>query len=342
MARYNDMLSIVLRRVFGLIFVLLGVTLATFTISRVIPGDPALLMAGPNATPEIVAKLHEQYGFDRPLGEQYVIYMGGLLRGDLGTSIVTRRPVVSSIVELMPATIELMLCAVVVSLAGGIMLGVLAALYRDTALDHAIRIVAVTGISTPGFWLALLLLFLFYGVLGWAPGFGRFDPLLTEPPAYTGFLLLDSLIALDGPAFASAIGHLALPVLTLSILWIGGLMRLVRGSMIEALSEDYIRTARAYGLPKLMTILSYALPNALIPVLTVFGMELASLIFGSVVIETIFSWPGVGSYVLSSIFALDFPVIMGFTVLASITYVIVNLIVDLLHSAIDPRIRSVG
>ena len=200
----------------------------------------------------------------------------------------------------------------------------------------------VTAISMPGFWIALVLLYLFYGVLGWAPGPGRFDPLLTPPPSVTGFLLVDSLLALDFRAFASAASHLALPAITLAVLSIGAGMRLVRGSMIEALSQDYIRTARAFGLPERKIILSYALKNALLPFITVFGLELASLIFGSVVIESIFSWPGLGSFVLSAIFALDFPVIMGFTVCASVVYVFANLLVDIVYLLLDPRVRGIG
>lgn len=336
------MLGIVARRLIWLVFVLLGVTLLTFVISRVIPGDPALLMAGPDATPDIVEKVRHLYGLDRPLPEQYLGYVEGVLRGDFGTSITTSRPVGQELAAYLPATVELMFCAMILSLVLGIGLGVAAALNRDRPIDHVIRVVSVAGISTPSFWLALLLLLLFYGVLGWAPGPGRLDMSLDLPDPVTGFLLIDSLLAGRADIFSNALAHLALPAVTLAILQVGGAMRLVRGAMIEVLSEDYIRTARAYGLSRAKVVLRYALPNALIPFLTVFGLELAGLIFGSVVIESIFGWPGIGAYVLQAIFGLDFPVIMGFTFMATVAYVTANLLVDLLHAAIDPRVRSVG
>ncbi|MCW3836950.1 ABC transporter permease [Sphingomonas canadensis] len=330
------------QRLLMMIGVLFGVTLITFAISHIVPGDPAQMMAGPRAGAQAVAELRAQLGLDRPLYVQYLSFLGDLLQGDLGTSVVTRRPVLPELLSYFPATVELMLVSLAASVVLGVALGVAAAVYADRWPDHLLRLFAITGVSAPRFVTALLLMLFFYGQLNLLPGGGRLDPALTPPPTVTGMLLIDSLLAGDLVAFGDAALHLALPTLTLAVSTAGGFMRLTRTAMLEALGEDYIRTARAMGLRRSTIILRHALRNALLPLVTVVGMAVGGLLFGSVVVETIFAWPGAGSYVLAATFALDFPVIMGFTVVVSVVYVVTNLIVDLLYLLVDPRIRGVA
>jgi peptide/nickel transport system permease protein len=327
-------------RLLMLVLVMIGVSLITFVISRVIPGDPALLLAGPRATPEMLAQIRTDLGLDAPLAEQYRRYAAALMQGDFGTSLMTRRPVFDEMLGYMPATLELMLSALLVSLLVGVPLGILTALARDRPFDMVVRTTAIIGISTPAFWIGLLLILVFYGRLGLLPGSGRLDIGLAPPPHVTGLFLVDGILSGDWLVVRSAFNHLLLPTLTLALASIGLVVRIIRSSMIEVLGEDHIRTARAYGLPRRRIVLRYATPNALIPFVTVLGLELASLLFGSVIVESVFAWPGVGSYVLSAILNLDFPVIMGFTILASIVYVLANLLVDLAYLLIDPRLRE--
>lgn len=326
------------RRVVFLIAVVIGVTMITFALSRVAPGDPARMIAGPRASTELVESIREDLGLDRPLPEQYLRYAGELLEGDLGLSIQTGRPVAAELVRRIPATLELMLCTLIVTLCLGIPLGAVAAAYKDRWPDQIIRGASALAISTPAFWLALLLLFLFYQNLDWAPAGGRIDG--APPSSVTGFYLIDALLAGDLPALADALHHLALPVLTLSLISAGSVVRIIRASMLDVLSEDYIRTARANGFSERRVIGDHALRNALIPFVTVLGMGIAEMLYGAVIVETIFSWPGTGAYVANAIFNLDFPVIMGFTLIASIFYVLVNLSVDLIYARLDPQMRE--
>ena len=319
-----------------------GVSLITFLVSHAVPGDPARLVAGPRASAELVESIREEMGFDRPLIEQYVNYAGQLLVGDFGTSIQTGRPVSDDLFRRFPATIELMLLALLVSLAVGVPLGVLSAVYKDEIGDHVIRFFSVLGISMPSFWLALLLLFLFYGQWDLAPASGRLSGSLDPPKQVTGFYLVDSLLAGDLRAFKDTLAHLLLPCLTLSLVSIGAIVRLVRSSMLEVLGEGYILMARASGIPERKIFFNLALRNALIPLVTVIGLSLADMLYGAVVIETIFAWPGTGSYVVNAVFNLDFPVIMAFAVTISMAYVVVNLLVDLVYMVLDPQIREVG
>ncbi|MCA3251458.1 MAG: ABC transporter permease [Rubrivivax sp.] len=322
-----------------LVLVIFGVSVICFVISRLIPGDPAQMMLGPRATPQAIAEMRSRLGLDQPVTTQYIQYMSDLLRGDFGVSIITRQPVLGELWSYIPATLELMLMAMVLSIVVGVPLGVLTALRRDTWVDNLGRGLAILGISAPTFWLGLMLMLLLYAELGWLPGSGRLDIGVTPPPHVTGLYLIDAAIAGDGLAWRSAFNHLLLPAITLALASVGTVVRLVRGSMIEVLSEDYIRTARAYGLAPWRIHFVYALKNALIPFVTVLGLELASLLFGSVVVESVFAWPGVGNHVLGAILNLDFPVIMGFTVLASVVYVLANLLVDLAYLMLDPRIQ---
>ena len=336
------MASIVLRRLAMLLLVTAAVTVLCFVISRMIPGDPAQLILGPRATPQAIAELRARLGLDQSLWVQYGAYVRDLARGDFGVSITSRQPVLPELLSYLPATFELMCVAMLLSIAVGVPLGVLCAVYRDTWIDNTVRVVAVAGISTPTFWLGLMGMLLLYAQLGWLPGSGRLDLGVQPPPAVTGLYLVDAALAGQWLAWRSAFNHLLLPALTLALSSIGTVVRLIRASMIEVLAQDYMRTALAYGIPRHRRLFVYALKNALIPFVTVLGLELATLLFGSVVVESVFAWPGLGSYVLGAILNLDFPVIMGFTVMASIVYVTANLLVDLAYLWLDPRIQSVG
>ena len=329
--------SLIRQRCWGLVLVVAGVCVITFIISHLIPGDPARLLAGERASDEIVQHIRHQLGLDLPLWQQFARYVSALLHGDLGTSIRTGRPVLEDLKAFFPATLELAFCALAIALVVGIPLGVLSAVYRNRWTDHLVRLLALTGISTPAFWLGLGVIVLFYGKLNWLPGSGRLDDWLDPPAHVTGFYLLDSLLAGDTEVFINAVQHLILPAATLAFVHLGIVARQIRSAMLEQLGEAYIRTALASGLPRWTIILRYALPNALIPSVTVLGLALGDLLYGAVLTETVFAWPGMGAWVVTSIQALDFPAVMGFAIVVSFAYVLVNLIVDLLYLWIDPR-----
>lgn len=333
---------IVRKRLFSLIWVVLGVSLITFVISHLIPGDPARLIAGDRATEEIVAHIRSQLGLDLPLYQQYWNYLVDLAHGDLGTSIRTRRPVLDDLRAFFPATIELALVALFLATLFGVPLGVISAVWHNKPVDQFVRTISVTGISTPAFWLGLGLIIIFYGKLGWLPGGGRIAQGLSPPEHVTGLYLVDSLLTWNMPVFFSALRHLVLPAFTLGFVHLGVVARQIRSAMLEQMNEDYIRTARAYGLSRWVVIFRQALPNALMPSVTVLGLALGDLLYGAVLTETVFGWPGMGAYVVDSIQALDFPAVMGFAVVVSFAYVILNLIIDLLYRWIDPRITGVS
>ncbi|HEX4569678.1 MAG TPA: ABC transporter permease [Dongiaceae bacterium] len=330
------------RRLILLVFVVFGVSVVTFVISHLIPGDPARMMAGERATNETVAHIRAELGLDKPVPVQYIEYVRGLLHGNFGISIRTQRPVIDDILLFFPATIELAVAALLLAIILGIPLGVLSAVAKDRAVDQVSRTISVTGISTPAFWLGLLLIYVFYGRLGILPGSGRIASDIPPPPAVTGFYTIDALIAGDGRAFVSALTHLVLPALTLGFIHLGIVTRQIRSAMLEVLQEDYIRTAKASGISRARIVFHYALRNALIPSVTMIGLAFGDLLYGAVLTETVFAWPGMGNYVVQSITALDFPAIMGFTVVASTAYVLLNMLVDLVYMALDPQIREVG
>ncbi len=331
------MVVALIRRLSSAALVVIGVSLCTFFIARVIPGDPAALIAGPMATEAELERLRSTLGLDRPLWEQYWTYATAAAQGDFGTSLVTGTPVLEELFARMPATLELMAAATLLGIFGGIVLGVLAALNRDRAVDHAVRAGAVVAISMPGFWLGVLLLLVFYGLLGWAPGPGRSS---LAPLGPTGFLTLDALLHGDFERLADALAHLALPAITLALADIGGLARLVRAAMITALQEEHVRTARASGTPERVVVWTIALRNALVPFIGMAGVLIAQMLYGAVATETIFAWPGMGRYVVQAIFDLDFPVIMGFTLLVSLVYVASNALADLAYRSADPRLDA--
>jgi peptide/nickel transport system permease protein len=333
---------ILVKRLLGLILVVLGVSVITFVVSHLIPGDPARLIAGERATEEIVANIRHGLGLDRPLHVQYWRYLTGLAHGDLGMSIRTSRPVLEDLKAFFPATMELALVALFLATLLGVPLGVLSAVYRNKLVDQVVRTISVSGISTPAFWLGISLIILFYGKLGWFPGGGRLPEGLDPPTRLSGFYLLDALLTGNRPVFLASLRHIVLPAFTLGFVHLGVVARQIRSSMLEQLNEDYIRTARANGLARWTVILRHSLPNALIPSVTVLGLALGDLLYGAVLTETVFAWPGMGAYVVNSIQALDFPAVMGFAVLVSFAYVLVNLGVDLVYLLIDPRIREIG
>jgi peptide/nickel transport system permease protein len=326
------------RRIVALIPVLIGVTLLTFTISHIIPGDPVRAVLGPHPTPEAVEALKQEWGMDRPVHIQYLRYIGNLMRGDLGTSFQTNRPVKEDLKQYFPATFELTIASLLLSLVLGIPSGILAATKRDRWIDHITRLLSLIGVSMPIFWLGLILLLLLYHRLGFFPGGGRLSPLLAPPTALTGFDLLDGLLTLNWRVFWDSLWHLFMPSFCLSLAIMGVISRMTRSSMLNVLTQDFIRTAEAKGLPQRMVIYKHALKNAMIPVVTVVGVMFGRLIAGAVLTETIFSWPGMGLYTVQSILYLDFQPILGFTLFVAFFYVAVNLAVDILYGVFDPRV----
>lgn len=337
-----SLLQILCRRLLLAVLVVFGVLVVTFVVSRLIPGDPARLMAGEHASQETVRHMRQVLGLDRPLPAQFAVYLGKLAHGDLGTSIRTLRPVSEDLRRFFPATIELSLAALLFAAAAGVPLGVVAAVYKDGWIDQTIRAISVLGISMPAFWLGLLLLDVFYNWLGILPGTGRLDEDLAPPAAITGMFTVDALIAGDWHTLANAWVHLALPAFTLGFVNLGIIVRQIRSALLEALQEDYVRTARAAGLSPARVVVGHALRNALIPSVTMLGLLFGDLLYGAVLTETIFAWPGMGNYVIQSISFLDFPSIMGFALVAAIAYVLLNLAVDLIYMMLDPQIRDIG
>lgn len=329
------------RRLLFALPLVLGITAATFLIAHVVPADPLGMVLSERAmqNPEIVQAYRERFGLDRPLPEQYVTYLANLLRGDFGTSIATQRPVARDLAQFLPATLELTLGAMLVAVLIGVPLGVVAAMRRDGLADHGARVLALLGVSVPVFWLGLLALNLFYFRLDWLPGPGRLDPYLAPPPTVTGLYTVDGLLAGDLAAFWSSLRHLLLPSFVLGCYSMGSISRITRSALLEALGQDYVRTARAKGLTEPAVVLTHALRNALIPTVTVAGLAFGNLMAGAVLTETIFSWPGVGRYAVGAAAFLDFPAIMGVTLLIGLLYVAVNLGVDVAYALLDPRIR---
>ena len=336
------MLAFFLRRFGLLIPTFLGVTIASFGFIRLLPGDPVLLMAGERGlTPERHAELLKQFGFDRPLWEQYLDYFTGIFQGDLGYSLVTKKPVFTEFFTLFPATMELSICAMLFAVALGIPAGMFAAVKRGTAFDHSVMGTALVGYSMPIFWWGLLLIIFFSGILGWTPVSGRIS-LLYFFPQVTGFMLIDSLLSGQKGAFTSAMSHLILPTIVLGTIPLAVIARQTRSAMLEVLSEDYVRTAKAKGLSPLRVVGLHALRNAMIPVITTIGLQVGVLLAGAILTETIFSWPGIGKWMVDSIFRRDYPSVQGGLTLIAVIVMIVNLVVDLLYGLINPRIRHTG
>jgi len=315
-------------------------TLVIFLLANTVPGDPVLAQLGDIAASnkEFLAEWRAKWGLDLPLWERYVIFLTRLLHGDLGISIASQRPVLADIRDFAPATIELASLAFVLSIVVGVPLGILAAVRRDSWIDHAARLISLFGVSSPTFWLAFIMLAVFYGGLQIAPGPGRIDPIAFPPPGVTGLYLIDSALAGDWQTFRDALAHLILPSIVLAAATLGLITRTTRASMLESMQQDYVRVARAKGLPERRIVIGHVLPNALIPIVTLGGLAYANLLTGAVMTETIFSWPGLGRYTFRSAVALDFPAIMGITLVVAVTYLIINLIIDVSYALLDPRV----
>jgi len=334
------MLRFLFTRVSLVIPTFIGMTLLAFFLIRLVPGDPIETLAGERG---IDAARHEQllkeYGLDKPMMVQYGIYIGRVLHGDLGKSLITQAPVLEEFRALFPATIELALCAIVFALAIGIPAGIIAAVRRNSVFDHGVMATSLTGYSMPIFWWGLLLILLFSVQLGWTPVSGRIDVQYYIEPK-TGFLLWDAWMSGEKGAFASAAKHLILPAIVLGTNPLAVIARMTRSAMLEVLGEDYIRTARAKGLPPLRVVGVHALRNALIPVVTVIGLQVGVLFTGAILTETIFSWPGVGKWLIEAINRRDYPVLQGGILLIGIMVMVVNLFVDVMYGVINPRIRQ--
>ncbi|MFY2826040.1 ABC transporter permease [Ruegeria sp. MALMAid1280] len=333
------MLRFILRRAVATTILIGGVVLMTFALARLLPGDPARLIAGARADADAVAAVRERLGLDDPIGTQFLTYLGNVMEGDFGRSVVTRRPISEDIVTFFPATLELVTMAACISLILGVLLGVLAAVRSGTPSDVGVRGVAVLGLSVPDFWLALVFQLLFFATLGLLPFGGRLGTGVTPPDFVTGFMTLDSLLAGRFDLFVDALKHMILPVTVLAIPSMAITIRVVRTTMLEVLSQDFIRTARSKGIRPVRVYLRHALRNALLPIVTIFGLNTGLLISGAVFIELIFDWPGLGRYTANAIASSDYNAIMAITLVVSIAYTLINFLVDLSYSLLDPRVK---
>ncbi len=334
------MLAFILRKFLTVIPTFFGITLVAFTLIRLVPGDPIEVMVGERRLdPEVHAAMMHRMGLDQPIHLQYFKYVNDLLHGDLGTSLVTREPVLSEFLVLFPATVELTLAALLLAILAGIPAGMIAGLKRGSVVDHGVMGVAMTGYSMPIFWWGLIMIMFFSVDLGWTPVSGRIAIEFDIAPR-TGLLLIDSLLSGEPGAFLSTCRHLILPVIVLGTVPMAVIARMTRSSMLEVLREDYIRTARAKGLAPLRVLVVHALRNALIPVITVIGLQVGSLLAGAVLTETIFSWPGIGKWLIDSIARRDYPVVQTGILVSAGIFVLVNFVVDVLYGWVNPRIRA--
>ncbi|GAA6168869.1 ABC transporter permease subunit [Sessilibacter corallicola] len=334
------MLRFLLGRLGMLVPTFIGVTIIAFSFIRLLPGDPIELLAGERGIdPERKAALMAEMGFDQPIWTQYFNYLGDVLQGDLGTSFASKQPVLDEFFSLFPATVELAFCAIIIAVLIGIPLGVIAATKRGSFIDQSIMGVALVGYSMPIFWWGLLLIILFSGTLGWTPVSGRISLLYFFEPV-TGFMLIDSLLSGEEGAFASALSHLILPSIVLATIPLAVIARQTRSAMLEVMGEDYVRTARAKGLSPTRVIGVHALRNAMIPVVTTIGLQIGVMLAGAILTETIFSWPGIGKWLIDSITRRDYFVVQGALLLIAGIIMLVNLIVDVLYGLINPRIRG--
>lgn len=333
------MIKFILGKLAYLVPTFIGITIVAFGFVRVLPGDPVLLMAGERGiSAERYQELMVQLGYDRPIWQQYLEFVGRLFQGDFGNSLVTKKPVLTEFMALFPATVELAICAILIATLIGIPVGIVAAIKRGSWFDQVTMTTALVGYSMPIFWWGLLLIILFSGILQWTPVSGRIS-LMYYFPQVTGFMLIDSALSGQKGAFASAVSHLILPSIVLATIPLAVIARQTRSAMLEVLGEDYIRTARAKGLSTGRVVGIHALRNAMIPVITTIGLQVGVLMAGAILTETIFSWPGIGKWMVDSISRRDYPVVQGGLLLIAGIVMIVNLIVDLLYGLINPRIR---
>jgi ABC-type dipeptide/oligopeptide/nickel transport system permease component len=334
------MLRMILKRSLIAIPSLIGVIIVTFLLTRALPGDPAAYFAGPAATKEAIEQVRVKLGLDKPWIVQFGNYVTDLARGDLGTSLTTGQPVLTDIRKRLPASAELTLLGLLVSMLIAVPLGILAATKPGSAIDHLCRVIATAGVSLPVFFTGLILVYVFYYLLGVAPApLGRLDTFLSAPPTITGFYLIDSAITGNGEVFMASLKQLILPAMTLAIFSLAPIARMTRASMLAVLASDFVRTARASGLTPTTVIVTYAFRNAMIPVITTLGMVFSFLLGANVLVEKVFAWPGIGSYAVEALVASDFAPLQGFVLTMAIMYVVLNLLIDILYGIIDPRVR---
>lgn len=333
------MLYFTLRRIVLLIPVVIGLTVIMFAIARLLPGDPVALAAGPNATQAEIEALAREFGLDQPIWTQYFTYVTGLVQGDLGTSLLTRRPVAADIAAYLPATLELVFAAMFIAVAVGIPLGLVTAVWRNKWPDYLSQVLAIGAISMPRFFLGLLLQLCFAMWLMWLPLGGRLPIIVIPPPTVTGFLTIDSLLAGDMNAFVTSLRHLAMPAIAMSLSPLATIMRMMRASTIEVMSQDYVTTARALGLPRGKIILKYVARNAVSATLTVIGLYFGWLLGGTVLVETVFDWPGLGLYATKAIISQDMMPVIGVALVIGLLFVLANLVIDLLYGVINPKVR---
>ena len=334
------MMTLIIKRVTMAIPSLIGVVIVTFLLTRMLPGDPAAYFAGPAATPQAIQEVRAKLGLDKPLIQQFGSYIFDLAHGNLGSSLTTGQPVITELRTRLPASAELTLLGLLVSIAIALPLGILAATRPNSLLDHACRIISTAGVSLPVFFTGLILVYVFYYLLGWAPApLGRLDVFYVTPPQVTGFYLIDSLIAGDPQTFVAALKQLILPAVTLGVFSLAPIARMTRASMLAVLSSDFIRTARASGLSTWTVVITYAFRNATLPVVTTLGMVFSFLLGANVMVEKVFAWPGIGSYAVEALLASDFAPVQGFVLTMAVMYVALNLMIDILYGLIDPRVR---
>jgi ABC-type dipeptide/oligopeptide/nickel transport system permease component len=334
------LIRLVAIRILSVIPVAFGVLALTFFVSRVVAGDPVELFVPDSATAQQRAELKEKFGLDKPVGQQFVLYLSNAVRGDLGESIFTGRPVTDDLRDRLPATVELAVLAFAVAAGGGVVLGVVSAIVRNGPVNLVLRATTLFGISVPGFWLGLVVLYVFSYLLRMFPGpVGRFPIGATTPHGATGLFTLDSLLAGDWVGFGTSLHHLVLPAFTLGFVSLAPIARITRSAMLDALSSDHIRAARALGIGPPTIYFRYALKNALLPVLTIVGATLGFMVAGTVLVESVFNWPGVGLYALGALQRADYPALQGFVVWAAVAYVLAYMLVDLFYYVADPRIR---
>ncbi|MGA0347157.1 MAG: ABC transporter permease [Alphaproteobacteria bacterium] len=335
----SNRLRMVLGRVGQALPALLGVVVVSFILTRALPGDPAVYFAGPAADAKSIQQVRESLGLDRPLMEQFFIYFGDLLDGDLGVSISTGQPVLDELSRRLPASLELTLGALLVSLIIAVPMGILAAVRPGSLFDHGCRVFATAGVSLPTFFTGIVLVFVFYYLLGWVPApVGRLDFAFLPPPPITGFYTLDAVLAGDSDTAVAALGQLLLPIITLALFTLAPITRMTRGAMLQALSSDFIRTARAAGLPSKTVVNRYAFRNAMLPVLTTLGMVFSFTLGANVLVEKVFAWPGIGSFAVDALVVSDYAAVQGFVLSMAVLFVLLNLLIDIAYTLIDPRI----
>jgi peptide/nickel transport system permease protein len=334
------MVLFTLRKVAVLIGTMLGLAALTFIITNVAPGDPARLVAGPDATNDMVETIRREYGLDRPLIEQFLIYMGDLLTGDLGRSIVSTRSVMEELARYVPATLELVLIAMTLGILIGVPFGMLSAVYKDRFIDQVTRILSISGVALPAFWFGILLQLFFAVRLELLPVSGRLPLTALAPEPITHLLLVDTLLRGDFETFREALSHIILPAIVLSFPCLASILRVNRAEMIEVLQSDYIVAARAHGIDSRRIVMIYALKNALLPTIAMIGLRFGWMLGSTVLVETVFDWPGIGLYAVSSALASDFKPVVGVTLVIGFLFMITNMLVDLAYAWIDPRLRS--